>query len=258
MKRVYPLVSLRYPASLRHPASLRSPQYRKPRGFKDLLSGSLLLLILFKASGSYALETPNYEVLYAEGNIEYRRYEPYTVVETPMSVDGKGEPDDRAGFKRLFDYISGANAPGADIAMTAPVMQSETRAKASSRATKIAMTAPVFESANDQGATMAFMLPSQYTQGTAPVPTDPQLDIRQVPARVVASIRYSGRWTQKNVDKFTRRLEAHLDEANIERTSEYSTAVYNPPFMPPFMRRNEILVEINPASLPAPRLTSQR
>lgn len=244
MKRSVPMVSLR------HPVSLRSPQYRKPRGIKDLLSGSLLLLVLFKSLGSYALETPDYEVLFTEGNIEYRRYASYTVVETSMAVDPRGKIDDRSGFMRLFNYISGANAPGADIDMTSPVVQSTS--------TKIAMTAPVFETADEQGATMAFMLPSQYSKGTAPVPTDTELRIRQVPARVVASIRYSGRWTQKNIDKFTQRLEAHLDEANIARTGEYFTAVYNPPFTPPFMRRNEIHVEIDPADILVSPLTSQR
>ena len=233
MQRGYYLTSLKHPDGL---SVLPSP---KPRGFKDLLSSALLLLVLLKASASYGLETPAYEVLHAEGDIEYRLYEPFTVVETPMTSDNRGKTNDRDGFMRLFDYISGANVPSADIAMTSPVMQSAQ--------TKIAMTAPVFESAgadSAQGAKMAFMLPSEFDLSSAPVPTDKAVSLRQVPARLVASIRYSGRWTQKNVDKFTRRLEAHLRDASIKHSGDFATAVYNPPFTPPFMRRNEIHVEI--------------
>jgi hypothetical protein len=59
------------------------------------------------------------------------------------------------------------------------------------------------------------------------------------------SIRYSGRWTDKNVAKYKAKLEQHLAANKVDVIGEFSTAVYNAPFTPPFMRRNEIHYEIS-------------
>ena len=88
------------------------------------------------------------------------------------------------------------------------------------------------------------MLPSSYSITDAPVPEDARIKVRVVPEKLVAAIRYSGRWTTRNFDKYESRLMAALSEANIEPLGVPEAAFYNPPFMPPFMRRNEILVEV--------------
>jgi hypothetical protein len=210
------------------------------RGLGELLKGLLLLVLLLKAAASYGLETPDYEVLYTEGNIEYRRYAAFNVAQTSVgnadSLENRGKMN-QDGFMRLFRYITGDNLTQSSIAMTAPVIETS--------GAKIAMTAPVIESEADGELRMAFMLPSEYTLDTAPTPTDSAVTLREIPARLVASIRYSGRWTEKNVQKFKTRLDAHLSEAGIKTLGEFSTAVYNPPFTPPFMRRNEIHYEID-------------
>jgi hypothetical protein len=79
----------------------------------------------------------------------------------------------------------------------------------------------------------------------APMPEDERITIRMVPEKLVAAIRYSGRWTTRNFDKYEARLMGALSEENIEILGEPETAFYNPPFVPPFMRRNEILVEVS-------------
>jgi hypothetical protein len=201
------------------------------------LKGALLCLFLIAAVDSYALEQPKYEVLFVDGNIEYRRYDAYLVAETAIAEVGDWGKDTRDGFMQLFDYISGENTLETKIEMTSPVVQRQSM--------KIAMTAPVVESSRGGQNRLAFMLPSKFNLDSAPRPSNSSITIREMPVRLIASIRYSGRWTEKNVKKYKAKLEQHLSERGVETVGEYSTAVYNAPFTPPFMRRNEIHFEIN-------------
>jgi len=201
------------------------------------LKGALLCLFLIAAVDSYALEQPKYEVLFADGDIEYRRYDAYVVAETAIAEVGDWGKDTRDGFMQLFDYISGENNLETKIEMTSPVVQRQSM--------KIAMTAPVVESSSGGQNRLAFMLPSKFNLDSAPRPSNSSITIREMPVRLIASIRYSGRWTEKNVKKYKAKLEQHLSERGVETVGEYSTAVYNAPFTPPFMRRNEIHFEIS-------------
>lgn len=185
-----------------------------------------------------ALEKPEYEVLYKDGNIEYRQYEPYLVAETEVSDSGDRNAAANEGFRRLFDYITGANTAQTNIDMTAPVQQSRL-------SEKIAMTAPVNQTRSGDDWRISFMLPSKYSFAEAPIPTDERVDIRQVPSRLMATIRYSGRWTTKNVEKYEALLMEHLRSSGIVPLGVAETAAYNAPFTPPFMRRNEIMLEVS-------------
>ena len=93
------------------------------------------------------------------------------------------------------------------------------------------------------------MLPKQYTLDSAPVPIDPRVRIRQVPGRLMAVIRYSGRWTEQNFADKSAALRRALDEESVTQLGEMQSALYNAPYTPPFMRRNEVMVNVN--SVPA-------
>lgn len=197
---------------------------------------ALLSLFLIASAEISALEQPKYEVLFVDGDIEYRRYDAYVVAETAIPEVGNWGKGARDGFMQLFDYISGENRIESNIEMTTPVVQEQS--------TKIAMTAPVVESLSGGETRMAFMLPSQFNVDSAPRPSNPAITIREIPVRLIASIRYSGRWTEKNAKKYKARLEQHLAARGIQTIGSFSTAVYNAPFTPPFLRRNEIHFEI--------------
>ena len=199
----------------------------------------LTIFILTLTQTSMALEKPKYEVLYEDGNIEYRLYESYLVAQTDVVVEGSYNSASNEGFRRLFKYITGDNTSGSDIAMTAPVQMNMADA-----GQKIAMTAPVQQVTTGDSLNVAFMLPSKFSMETSPVPTDDRVSIKQIPARVMAVIRYSGRWTEKNRSKSEFRLRENLKSHGISSVSGAETAAYNPPFTPPFMRRNEILLEV--------------
>ena len=203
---------------------------------KKIFFGTLLCCVTLN---TMALEKPDYEILYEDGNIEYRLYEPYLVAQTEVSMDGNYNSASNEGFRRLFKYITGSNTSEVDIAMTAPVQMSM-----DGSGQKMDMTAPVQQIENKNFLQVAFMLPSKFDMENAPIPTDDRVSIKQIPARIMAVIRYSGRWTEKNRSKYEYRLRENLELHAITAISQTESAAYNPPFTPPFMRRNEIMLEV--------------
>ncbi|MFO7766810.1 MAG: heme-binding protein, partial [Pelovirga sp.] len=129
-----------------------------------------------------AIEEASYEVVKTEGSFEVRDYAPSILAET--YVKGDFDEAGSTAFRRLFRYISGENRAQAKIAMTAPVSQQTGE--------KIAMTAPVGQQKSGGQWVVSFMMPASYDMDTLPVPDDPLVTLRQVPARRMAAIRYSG------------------------------------------------------------------
>ena len=64
----------------------------------------------------------------------------------------------------------------------------------------------------------------------------------------MAVIRYSGRWTERNFNRRKEELLESLEEANIDAIGVVESAAYDAPYVLPFMRRNEVMIEVN--SLP--------
>lgn len=192
--------------------------------------------VVAAASSAGAVEQPPYEVVEKRDDVELRRYGSIVVVET--EVPGEFEAAGNVAFRRLFDYISGANQGRRKIAMTAPVVQS-------AGPEKIAMTAPVVQERGAQGWRVAFILPSELTLSTAPEPTDPQLSLRELPARTVAAIRFSGTWSADRFAEREARVRATLAELGMEPDGAAVWARYDPPFMPWFLRRNEVLIPVS-------------
>lgn len=200
----------------------------------------LVLLLTIGVSGlAMAIEEAEYDVILEDGDIELRYYQPYIVAET--IVAGDFEEAGEQAFKRLFDYISGNNQSQVSVAMTAPVSQSS---GSSRQGQSIDMTAPVSQQQDASGWAVNFMLPSQYTQATAPLPNDPAVELRQVPRRYMAAIRYSGFWSQKSYQRHKEQLQQWLDMHELSATASPVWARYNSPFMPWFLRRNEVLIPL--------------
>ncbi|GAM11105.1 heme-binding-like protein At3g10130, chloroplastic [Geobacter sp. OR-1] len=201
----------------------------------------LLVVTLLTGARAMAIEETPYTVIKASGIFEVRDYEPHILAET--LVDGTLEDAGNKAFRRLFNYISGANRSRSSIAMTAPVSQE-------SSGEKITMTAPVSQQASAGKWAVSFMMPASYTLATLPVPDDSSITLRQVPARRMAAVRYSGTWSEKNYLDYKQRLENWIGENGFEISGEPVWARYNPPFTLWFLRRNEILIPVvkRPAS----------
>jgi hypothetical protein len=76
------------------------------------------------------------------------------------------------------------------------------------------------------------------------VPKDPRVSIREVPARLIAAVRYSGFWSEKNYLLNLAKLQDWISNNRLTALGEPIWARYNPPFMPWFLRRNEILMPV--------------
>jgi hypothetical protein len=196
-----------------------------------------LLCTVLMSSTTMAIEEPQYKVLkdYGDG-IELRQYSGILIAETEVAAANADEAGNLA-FKRLGGYIFGGNQKKQSIAMTAPVSQAKSE--------KIAMTAPVSQRQAEDGKWLvSFVMPEKYTLETLPIPDDKSVYFKEVPARKVLAIRFSGRWTDENFAEHENLLMASVKSNQLKAIGEPWTARYNPPFMPGFMRRNEVMIEL--------------
>jgi hypothetical protein len=191
--------------------------------------------------GVRSTEEAAYSVLQKQENYEIRQYEALVVASTLVESDF----DEASGqaFRRLFNYISGDNKAGREIAMTAPVIASENM-QASGE--EISMTAPVTGEKLDQGWRFSFVLPASYTLSNAPLPIDERVELAQIPARKVASLRYTGSWKQATFDANATLLLQWVEAQQLQPDSLPRVAGYDPPWTLPFLRRNEVLIDIKP------------
>ena len=166
------------------------------------------------------VETIKYEVIRELGNVEIRRY--------PKIVIAKVE-DPSNGFNLLYRFITGGNRQKAKVKMTTPVVSEE-----------IQMTSPVLS----ETGTMAFVMPAEYTLESTPEPLDERVKIAEIPARLVAALCFSGGWSEAHFEKETQELLKTLSESKIKTKGNVFTMLYNPPFIPGFLRRNEVGIEV--------------
>ena len=173
---------------------------------------------------------------------DLRQYPAHAVAQVTVSSSF-----DRAGnlaFGKLFGYITGQNRSQSSVAMTAPVVQS-TPASEKDESQKVAMTAPVVQRTAENGDyVIAFVLPAAMTADTAPVPTNPDVTIRTVPASLAAAKAYSGRWSQSSYERHCSELLDAVAAAGLRPIGTPRFARYDPPFKPWFLRRNEVLVDL--------------
>jgi effector-binding domain-containing protein len=182
-----------------------------------------------------AIEEAKYKVLEKDNGFEIRDYASHILAET--IVEGDREGAGNKAFDRLFRYISGDNRSRKKVAMTAPVSQQP-------KGEKIKMTAPVGQRRMHEKWAVSFMMPASYTIENLPEPEDQNITLRQVPARRMASVRYSGFWSEKRYLKYKSKLVSWIRERGFTIVGDPIWARYNPPFTPWFLRRNEILIPI--------------
>ena len=174
-----------------------------------------------------AYEEPQYSIIKKNNVYEVRYYNDRLAVQTTYNSNG-------GGFRQLFNYISGENKRSAKVKMTTPVTESE----------KIAMTVPVTQTEDNKEMVMQFYLPANFTIDTAPIPTNPKVELVKIKEGHFAVIKYSGRFNQRNFQKHKNILKEKLLKDNIEIKSKAIKATYNAPFTLPILRRNEVMFKI--------------
>lgn len=181
------------------------------------------------------VEQAKYDVVESHGAIEIRDYAPMIVAET--EVKGERESAINHGFRMIADYIFGNNISAQKVTMTAPVTQQASE--------KIAMTSPVTQQGSDSGNwKVHFVMPSTYTIDTLPKPKNEAVKLKEIPAKRYVVIRFSGVGNSKRLAKETADLEAFVAQKNLKPVASPTFAFFNPPWTLPFLRRNEVMIEI--------------
>lgn len=206
------------------------------------LAIGLATLLMVTSGVASALEKRAYSVEVSDGDFEIRAVAPAVVAET--LVEGDFEDAGNTAFRILVAYISGENEASESLAMTAPVTQ-ETAGE------KIAMTAPVTQEDVGGAYRFTFLMPSARPLETLPTPRDERVRLRREAGGRFASVTYSGFWSRRNYQRHLDALREWMQARGLEAAGDPVWARYDPPFMPWFWRRNEILVPLA-AQRPAP------
>lgn len=168
-------------------------------------------------------EEQPYSVLTRYDGFEVRHYPSYVLVQVDVTGDFM-----RAGnvaFGPLVSYISGNNAGGKKIAMTAPVLQ-ETR--------------------GEESHTVSFVLPAGMSVSDVPVPSNARVSTKHVAAHDAAVMKFGGGW---NGDRFQENgdlLLKKVHEAGLKTVGNVYYARFDPPWKPWFLKRNEVLIALEP------------
>ena len=180
------------------------------------------------------VEHPKYAVVESSGNIEIRDYAPMIVAEARVSGERRDAISN--GFRIIADYIFRNNTAAQKVPMTAPVTQQ--------RSEKIAMTAPVTQQADGNTWRVRFIMPSSFTIDTLPKPNNPAVELKEMPAKRFAVILFSGMAGEESLKLHAKELNDFISAKKLTPLSAPTYAFYNPPWTLPFLRRNEVMLEI--------------
>ena len=195
--------------------------------------------LLIFSNTAMAIEEPKFTLLEKDKAFELRAYAPKIIAE--VVVDGNMREASSKGFRLIADFIFGNNTvqsgKSEKISMTAPVSvepQSE----------KISMTSPVGVQHASKGWKVYFVMPSQYTLETLPKPKSPLVSIKQRSSQKFAVIRFSGLVDEEKMEKKVAELKQWTDNKKLKVLGNPELARYNPPWTLPFLRRNEVMLEV--------------
>ena len=174
-------------------------------------------------------ESAAYEVVEKDGEYEIRRYPDLMLASTTSKMDSQGRD---GSFGRLFGYISGAN---------------ESKQK-------IAMTTPVFMEGVQDEVSMGFVMPSEVATDGVPSPTGQGVEVRRREGGLFAVVRFAGKLDSNLAKQKAEQLRRWIESRGHRASDQIESAGYDPPFTPPMMRRNEVLIRLlDPKATPTQR-----
>lgn len=169
------------------------------------------------------LEQPSYKVALKDGSIEIRQYD--KILLKSVKVQGDQYQSIREGFRPLVRFIGGKDRDGDKISMTAPVIQSAGE--------------------NEGDWVVSFSMPSKYHESSLPDPQNPSIYTEDLDPMVAAVIRFSGKANEQMLSDKTKTLLQWLEQAGYKVQSKPKYLFYNDPSTPGFLRRNEVMVQLN-------------
>lgn len=201
-----------------------------------LVAISLLFLWSLVSYFTSRVEHADYILIKKHRGYEVRAYKSH--IEAQTTVEGDYQEALGKGFRIIATYIFGGNRKQKSIAMTSPVIEQTFLSE------KIAMTTPILASNVGSSHLIAFGMPRSYTMETLPTPNDNRVKLIKVPAKKMAVLRFSWYRSSARVAKMKEKLVELLRSDKVHTLGSPMYAGYSAPFTPPWMQRNEILIEI--------------
>ena len=187
----------------------------------------IFALAVLALSGWYLvpkfLEQPSYKVMLKDGKIEIRQYD--RILLQSVKVRGDQYQSIRQGFRPLVRFIGGKDRDGDKISMTAPVIQSA--------------------GDNEDDWVISFSMPSKYDIANLPAPQDSSIYTENLEPMTAAVIKFSGKANEQILRNKIQTLLLWLEQAGYEVQSKPKYLFYNDPSTPGFLRRNEVMVQVN-------------
>lgn len=208
----------------------------------NTLIALIVVIALWSIWGFFGsrVEQADYTVVKKMNDYEIREYPTHIVAQaTVQGSDGESMGN---GFRIVAGYIFGGNTSKESIAMTAPVVAEKGGVKIVSET--IAMTAPVLATTEGDSQIVSFGMPRSYTLETLPTPNDPRVRIVTIPTKRYAVMRFSWYRSEARIKRMHERLLSALTRDGVATGGSIAYAGYNPPWTPPWMTRNEVLVEL--------------
>lgn len=209
---------------------------------KILILVIILILVVWTIAGyvfDSSVDSPRYEVVSNGYNYEVREYEPY--IKATVKVEGGYKESLNEGFRILADYIFGNNISKESVAMTSPVIEEQ----GENVSEKIAMTAPVTQSLEEGNERyVSFVMPLDATLESLPTPNNERVMLKKQEARKVAVMEFSWFATETRIEEKKKDLVDRLNSDGVSMLGAPEYAGYNSPFSAPWVKRHEVMVEV--------------
>ncbi len=88
-------------------------------------------------------------------------------------------------------------------------------------------------------------MPSKYSMETLPEPKNDRVRLKEIMTKKFVVIKFSGTNSNENVTEHENQLMNYIEANQIKIIDSPKYAFYNAPWTLPFMRRNEVMIEIN-------------
>jgi hypothetical protein len=166
-----------------------------------------------------------YKVLQTYSDFEVRQYLPCVLAQVKVSANYESAAS--MAFASLFRYISKGNKSSEKIAMTAPVIATQSGLKTEE---------------NDWY--VSFVMPSGSKFAHLPHPNDPLVSLKELDKQTCIALSFRGRATLDVIKKRIDQLRSAAKRENIALSGETRIARFDAPVKPGFMHYNEIVIPV--------------
>ncbi len=180
-----------------------------------------------------------YDLLINEEHVQLRHYHSYHVARIRVESD-EGDQNRETAYMRLLNYVLGRNSRSEAIDPMMPLIQEDVAA----RLTALMRLENHDVDRHVTAFEVSMILPAELTAETAPRPLDSEIQILRVKPHVTAAVKFAGLCGKRKQNRLTKYLKLWLHDKGYVPVSAPRLAKYNHPLTLPFLRRNELHIDV--------------